>query len=166
MYVPTFPRWWQCLAVLTLCSMAVGQEPDEPLPKLNLLDQLKVPGLSGGAVGGEVTFTGKFEIFEGGRDGRVAVTAAMLPTWHIYSVTQPQPGGTQRSVIKAANPEQVQITGDFQPDKPPEVKHYDYFEVPIEEHAGTVIWTAPIRLAEGVDQIGRASCRERGWNRV
>ena len=154
MYVPTFPRWWQCLAVLTLCSMAVGQEPDEPLPKLNLLDQLKVPGLSGGAVGGEVTFTGKFEIFEGGRDGRVAVTAEMLPTWHIYSVTQPQPGGTQRSVIKAANPEQVQITGDFQPDKPPEVKHYDFFEVPIEEHAGTVIWTAPIRLAEGVDPQG------------
>ena len=39
--------------------------------------------------------------------------------------------------------------GEFTPDKPPEIHHYDdaYGDLDVEEHKGTVVWTAPISFS-------------------
>src|SRR5213076_1009126 len=42
------------------------------------------------------------------------------------------------------------LLGDFQPDRPPNVKKLDIYVQPVEEHEGTVVWSAPIELAENV----------------
>ena len=137
-----------CL-VLLCGSIAHAQEKPD-LPKLNIIDQLGIPGLGGSSGGDKATFSAEYRVAEGTRDGQVSVTATLEPEWHVYSVTQ-LPGGPQTSVIKLASSDQAAVTGEFTPDAPPHVKHYDFFDVPVEEHDGTVIWTAPIQLADGVD---------------
>jgi thiol:disulfide interchange protein len=61
-------------------------------------------------------------------------------------------GGPLKSKIKVDPPTGVEVTGPFQSNRDPEVHQYPdiYGDLAIEEHAGEVIWTAPIRLAEGV----------------
>ena len=103
-----------------------------------------------GGSGDEVTLSGQFQLAEGSRDGRLSITAEMLPTWHIYSITQ-LPGGTLKSELKVDGSQQFELVGPFEADVPPHVKHYEYFDVPIEEHADKVTWAAPIRIADGVD---------------
>jgi len=137
-----------CVLVL-FGSIAAGQDTPS-FPQLNIVDQLGIPGLGGSSGGEKAQFTAEYRIAEGTRDGRVSVRAMMEPAWHLYSVTQ-LPGGPQRSVIKLAAREQASITGEFQPDIAPHVKQYEFFDVPVEEHDGAVVWTAPIQLAEGID---------------
>ena len=50
------------------------------------------------------------------------------------------------SLVAAATP--LDLTGAFQPDHTPEIKTYDFFPVPVEEHSGVVTWSAPFRLKE------------------
>ncbi len=130
-------------------TTAFTQEKAE-LPKLNIIDQLGIPGLGGSSGGEKATFSAEYRIAEGTREGQVSITATMEPDWHLYSVTQ-LPGGPQTSVIKLASTEQAAITGEFMPDAPPHIKQYEFFDVPVEEHDGTVVWTAPIQLADGVE---------------
>lgn len=77
------------------------------------------------------------------------LAAEMDPGWHVYSITQPA-GGTQASVIKVRE-EGFRLTGPFQPDRPPRVKKVELYPVPIEEHEGKVVWSAPLELARGTD---------------
>ncbi|MCA9120662.1 MAG: thioredoxin family protein [Planctomycetaceae bacterium] len=137
------------LLLLFTGTVAPAQDASE-LPKLNIIDQLGIPGLGGAAGGEKATFSAEYRIAEGSRAGALSVTATMEPKWHLYSVTQ-LPGGPQTSVIKLASSEQAVITGKFVPDIPPHIKQYEFFDVPVEEHDGVVVWTAPIQLAEGVD---------------
>lgn len=136
--------------VLLLTGSLVLAQDSPPLPKLNIIDQLGIPGLGGATGGDKAQFTAEYQVAEGTRDGRLSVTAMMQPTWHVYSVTQ-LPGATQRSVITLASQDQAKLTGEFQPDAAPHVKMYDFFDVPVEEHDDTVVWTAPIQLADGLD---------------
>jgi len=135
--------------VFSLGPLAFAQETTD-LPKLNIIDQLGIPGLGSSSGGEKATFSAEYRITEGSREGQVSVTATMEPQWHVYSVTQ-LPGGPMVSVIKLASSAQAAITGEFTPDVPPHIKQYEFFDVPVEEHDGTVTWTAPIQLAEGVD---------------
>ena len=121
---------------------------DEPL---NLLDSLDVGGQFGGLGGGDhLTLSGRFQMLTGSREGRLSLTAESEAGWHIYSITQ-QDGGPQRSKIAVDPSPDFELAGSFQADQPPQVKQYEFFKVPVEEHPGTVTWTAPIKLAEGVD---------------
>ena len=88
----------------------------------------------------------------GGKPAILYITAEMAPGWHIYSITQP-PGGPIKSRIKLAASGDYKIAGDFKPIQPPEVHHYDdiWPGLPVEEHEGSVTWSAPIELAAGVD---------------
>ena len=103
-----------------------------------------------GGSGGEVTLSGKFEVAEGSRDGRISITAEMLPTWHVYSITQ-LPDGPIKSELKVERSQQYELVGSFRASVAPHVKHYEFFDVPVEEHPDTVTWTAPLRIADGVD---------------
>ncbi len=119
--------------------------------QLKLPSQLQIPGLSGGFPGGgELELFASFTVAERGRDGELSVTARMLPDWHIYSLTQAR-GGPMRSELSVAPSSEFELTGKFRPDREPHARRVQEFRVPVEEHEDQVIWSAPIRLAEGVD---------------
>ncbi len=137
------------LSVVGFAAKATAQDSPS-LPQLNIVDQLGIPGIGGGLGGEKATFSAKYELAEGGRSGRVSVTATMELNWHLYSVTQ-KSGGPQRSVIKLKDERQAVLTGEFKPDEAPHIKNYEFFDVPVEEHAGAVVWTAPFTFADGID---------------
>ncbi len=150
MSLRTFTPFVLGLAILLGSSAAhvVAQAPDEP--QLNLLDQLQpFPGAPG-LPGQDLVLAAEFRLAEGSREGRLSVIATIGPGWHLYSVTQ-KAGGPMRSVMKVAPSDQYEVMGEFRPNTPPNIKTYEFFKVPAEEHDGEVIWTAPIRLNESVD---------------
>lgn len=103
-----------------------------------------------------VKFSAEFKInpdSPGSRLGSLNVIATIDDGWHIYSVTQ-KPGGPTPSRIDVVKSEKFSVDGEFQPDVPAEVNETDLFDVPVEEHHGAVVWSAPIQLAEGVDPNG------------
>ncbi len=98
-----------------------------------------------------IQFSGEFRLVEQTRTGRLQVSATIADRWHVYSVTQPD-GGPTRTVISVAPNPGLSIEGPFKPDRPPEVDYDDsVFKVTVEEHQQAVVWSAPIRLADGVD---------------
>jgi suppressor for copper-sensitivity B len=123
--------------------------PGTPLPRLNLFPELGVGGAST-ADGQQLQLKAWFTLEQGTRRGSLHLRAEMAPGWHVYSLTQPA-GGTQPSSIKVQEQPSFRVTGPFQPDRPPRVKKVDLYPVPIEEHEGQVVWSAPLEVAEGVD---------------
>jgi len=123
--------------------------PPDAGPGFGLLDQLGLPGGMGDFGGTQhILVTGQFQIERGSRAGRLAITATLDPHWHVYSITQ-KDGGPQRSELKVGESDRFQLRGPFQPDPPPKIKDFEYFDVPVEEHSESVTWTAPIQLADG-----------------
>ncbi len=109
--------------------------------------------LSGGlgSEAGSVSFAAKYEIENGSRSGRVTVTADVSDGWHIFSVTQLE-GGPKPTKITVAS-EFVKLAGPFTPNHDPEIAHQDdiWPGLPIEEHHGQVVWSAPIELSSDID---------------
>ena len=133
---------------LVLPSMASGQT------SLGLEGFRGVEGLeglqgSGGTEGNELKVSASFTS-QGNGKGMLAVTAEIAPGWHVYSVTQKSGGPPPLKFILRPSRE-FKLAGDWQPEKPPKVHRVEYFDVPLEEHAGTVTWTAPVEFTEGVD---------------
>lgn len=120
----------------------------QPSPKLNVFNELGGQAPFGGG-GQNVTFQAKFEVERGGRDGKLHVTAEIAAGWHLYSVTQ-EAGGPKRTEIKLKSQPHTMVLGSFTPDHPPHISMGDVFPVPIEEHEDKVVWSAPIRLPDGV----------------
>ncbi len=146
-----------CILV-TLATVASAQtegesgtgvaKPGEPLGVLDILQGSgQLPGLPGAT--DHVSLSGAFRLVKGSREGTLSLTATSDPQWHVYSITQ-KDGGPQRSKITVVKSADFELVGDFKAEQPPAIHKYDYFDVPVEEHPGTVTWTAPIRLAEGV----------------
>ena len=95
-----------------------------------------------------VTWTARFERIDA-VSGRVAVTATLADTWHIYSTTQP-PGGPLKTKLKVVTPEGAEVVGVFTPDrKPKSLVSATYTGLTVEEFEGSVTWTAEVRLPEG-----------------
>ncbi len=89
-----------------------------------------------------------FEVAEGTDRGRLKVTARLAPQWHIYSLTQ-QKGGPTRTTIKVSESAGVSLLGPFVPDQQPHKTISDVWEdLPVEEHSGTVTWSAPIQFVD------------------
>ena len=135
--------------ILAVTSARAWQEEQDKPPALNFLQQLGPIG-GGGGSGEDLQLSGQFQVAEGGREGRLSITAEMTPSWHVYSLTQ-KPGATQKSELQVADSEHFKLLGPFQADSPPKIKNVEYFPVPIEEHSDKVVWTAPLRISEGVD---------------
>ncbi|MFU7557890.1 protein-disulfide reductase DsbD domain-containing protein [Roseiconus sp. JC912] len=94
-------------------------------------------------------FSAKY--FASGGKGRVEVEATIGKAWHIYSTTQPS-GGPLPTKLAIKSPASVKITGPAEPDEPPTKSVSDIYPgVTIEEHEGTVIWSAPISLPVGYE---------------
>jgi len=121
---------------------------DEP-PARSIADELGLPTVSGPA-GKPVKVSAVFYVAPGERRGKVSVTASIAPRNHLYSITQ-KPGGPLPTKIRVISATKVKFLGAWTPDKKPKVKASDVFDVPVEEHHGTVTWTAPFEIPAGVN---------------
>jgi thiol:disulfide interchange protein len=114
-----------------------------------LPDFADAPGLGDflGDGGGEdeMTLSGIFKVQRGQRSGVLEIRAALAPQWHVYALDQQGGPGPAKITVPPSGP--VRVTGPFQPDKPPEVRKVEVFDVPLREHYGQVTWSAPIELA-------------------
>jgi thiol:disulfide interchange protein len=126
---------------------------DGAKPRLKL-DLGTGPGLGagiGGLGGGseEAAFSAGFKVDKASGKGNLYVKVEISPTWHIYSLTQPD-GRAQPSKLKVKSSKEYKV-GQFVPDVQPD-KHFDNaFQEDVEEHTGTVVWTAPLEVAAGVN---------------
>lgn len=161
-------RWWlvlvtsMAIAAMFPASWLAGQAPQppagqdsrQPAPPTMLSDLDKLPGMGdflGGAGEGadELSLAGSFHVNRGQRTGAIQVRAVLAPSWHIYAVDQDGGPGPTKIILPATD--QVRLTGDFRPDKPPKVRKVEFFDTPLREHYGEVTWTAPVELSAGVD---------------
>ena len=121
---------------------------DDP-PARSIADELGLPTLSG-PTGKPVKVSAAFYVAVGERRGKLHVTAKIAPQNHLYSVTQ-KPGGPLPTKIRVTSPTKIKFVGPWAPNKKPTIKASDVFDVPVEEHHGTVIWTAPFEIPAGVN---------------
>lgn len=97
------------------------------------------------------SISAQFTPAKAGQPARLFVTAKIGEGWHVYSVTQP-PGGPVRTKITLEEKQPATLAGDFRSIKPPETHPEPAFNnLPVETHAGSVTWYAPLTFAAGVD---------------
>ncbi|MCU0980901.1 MAG: hypothetical protein MUF25_17255, partial [Pirellulaceae bacterium] len=122
-------------------------------PPAMLPDFADAPGLGDFLAAGdgedEMTLSGSFKVQRGQRSGVLEIRAALAPEWHVYALDQQGGPGPAKITVPPSGP--VRVTGPFQPDKPPEVRKVEVFDVPLREHYGQVTWSAPIELASDAD---------------
>ena len=124
-------------------ATAIGQD-------LFLQDQLGF-GKNPELIDQPVQLSADFQLKPDSRLGILNVRASIANRWHLYSVTQKK-GGPIRSQIQVTESVMYKLIGTFTPDEPPHVtENVVGFDVPVEEHGESVVWSAPIELTEGVD---------------
>jgi len=70
---------------------------------------------------------------------------------HMFSVTQKKAvPGPLKTRIRLDDSEDFELTGKFQPDKDPHLKSIPNQKVKSEEHEGKLVFSAPLKFAEGV----------------
>ncbi len=146
------------MLVLLLTGPGLPNAAQESTPSLQTMaDEQQAPewldGIGGdtfgGAAGGDIVLTGELKVQRGGRDGVLEIKGVIPPNWHTYAVDQQ--GGPGPSKITITSVDEIEILAPFRPDRQPKVREVPEFEVPLREHSGEVVWSAPVRLAEGVD---------------
>jgi thiol:disulfide interchange protein len=135
---------------------------DNPLSQLDppvATDGLpQLPPITGFGAGGfgdlddadKILVFASFTEKRGGQPARLFVSAKLGPKWHIYSLSQPA-GAAKATAIELDPSDQYQLLGSFVPDQAAEVRETEFFDVPLEEHYGTVTFSAPIEITTGVD---------------
>ncbi|MBQ2621101.1 MAG: thioredoxin family protein [Thermoguttaceae bacterium] len=157
-------RIFAVLTVLFLSAASFAQQtdflPDNPFDG-------GFNGFSGGAESGfnlgsdigfgsksareTVSVTGKFiQDANSPSTGKLLLEAIVPEGFHMYSITQ-KAGGPYTAKITLDPSAQYSASGPFTAQTQPQIQKVEYYDVPIEEHRGTVIWTAPIQFASGVD---------------
>jgi len=145
-----------CTVAICAC-LAVGSISPLGAQK-GFLEDLKLdPAATAGTDEEAVTVSASFTIDPDGQNGKLSITAEMGTGYHVYSITQPE-GGPIRTKIKLEANNGFDLIDDFKPVEPP-AEHLDKIAFPgvvLEEHEGTVIWTAAIRFARGVEPANLA----------
>ncbi|TWT88533.1 Thiol:disulfide interchange protein DsbD precursor [Pseudobythopirellula maris] len=151
---PHAVRHTTCLIVALLASLLAA--PSAAQFQFNGGLDLNLPGLRGDSGQSKpaepVRLSAQFYEATAERPALLQVTADIAPSYHIYSITQPA-GGPEKTVLTPAESGDYELVGAFTATPAPE-SHVDeeiWVGLKIEEHTGRVTWTAPIRLAEGVD---------------
>ncbi len=98
-----------------------------------------------------VSVTAHFTASTDRKPARLSITAAIEPTWHIYSITQPA-GGPLPTQIKLQPSEAFRFAGAFQCSPTPERKPEPAFDnLIVETHHSRVTWQAPIEIDSRAD---------------
>ena len=109
-------------------------------------------------------------VTDGNGQGRLEVEVTLSPTWHIYSTTQ-KTGGPTRTKILITSPTTVKALGGFVPDHEASKSVSSIYNgLTVEEHEGTVIWSAPIQIPAGFEDpitvtVNGLICKSGGDNR-
>jgi len=98
----------------------------------------------------EVVVSAQILPAEGKQPVRLSITATVKKGWHIYSITQ-GPGGGKPAEILLDRSKQAALAKNFAATPAPKRYFDDVFKAIVETHEGTVVWTAPLKLADGVD---------------
>ena len=147
-----------CLALIGLLVLTLFQlsavESDAQVPKFKksskgsglsrTLGGLK--SLSSANSNDPVTIKAQFKVHPASNTGLIEVTAQIAKGWHIYSLNQPE--GAIATKISLGEIEAATLAGKFTPDQAPKKVYEDVLEFVLEEHFGTVTFTAPIRFTE------------------
>lgn len=102
--------------------------------------------------------------------GRLEIEANLGSSWHIYSTTQ-KAGGPTRTKISITAPSSVQVAGDFTPNHQPHKSVSSIYDgLTVEEHEGTILWSAPLKLPSGFEApitvtVNGLVCKSGGDNR-
>jgi thiol:disulfide interchange protein DsbD len=76
------------------------------------------------------------------------LTVEIDPSWHIYSLTQPD-GGPVRSELTLSKGQPFKLAGKIDaPD--PDVQHSDAFGINVESYQGEVVFTLPLQATDSV----------------
>lgn len=153
----SFVVWSLCLWTLTGVQASGAQ--DAPKPG-GLFSDVPVSGMpdgpggfgdlgnSGRAKDDELTLAGELTIEPGGQNGVLRITGTLASKWHTYALAQQ--GGPGPSKITVNGQGKLELLGAFRPEPKPEERKVDYYDVPLLEHYHQVVWSAPVRLADGV----------------
>ncbi|TWT78999.1 Thiol:disulfide interchange protein DsbD precursor [Planctomycetes bacterium CA13] len=133
---------------LTSPVFAQGNMPSGFGDETGLFPNFSLGGFDG-ATGESAKWNAKYFLNQSDTKGRLDVEVKVARGWHIYSVTQPS-GGPLPTEISIESPKSVKLAGAFTPAEPPLKSVSPIFKgVTIEEHDGTVVWSAPIIVPEG-----------------
>lgn len=148
----TVPR---LLAAIFLLGFALAADRPSLAQTKDLFGKISKPAGSGAASGGpaaSVAVSAEFTVDQGGRSGKLFITAKIEPGWHIYSITQ-APGGPKRTKIRLNPSDEYRVVGEFTASPPPKkgTQPEAFNDLVVESHEGTVTWSAPIEFAPGVD---------------
>ena len=135
------------LFILGLLLMAASATP--------VRAQLDLKGLQlapAGASEDPYAVSAEFTAATGDKPARLFITTKISDGWHIYSITQP-PGGPVRTKLTVDASPDFKLGGEFKSHPAPELHRDDvvFKGIDLEEHAGQVVWYAPLELAPGVD---------------
>jgi len=137
------------LFLVSLAGLASAQPPSLDFGNL----ENAAPNLGGlGSEVKELKLSGSFAIQEGTRTGKLEVHAKAEQGWHTYSLTQK--GGPGPSKLSVADSADYEVVGKFTADRKPHTAYVELdgtriWDVPVEDFE-EVVWSAPIKLAEGV----------------
>jgi thiol:disulfide interchange protein len=147
------------LTPLFLAGAARAQENSQPAEKVSGQGQaIELPESWGGmdAVGGlggeesrKLVLSAQLTAEQGSRKGILEVKAVLAPHWHTYAVDQQGGPGPSKITVKSAD--KAEVLSAFRPDREPKVRSVEFFDDPLREHYEQVTWSAPVRLADGVD---------------
>ena len=97
-----------------------------------------------------VKFVGEYKLIRGTDQGRLILRAKIVDGHHIYAVTQK--GSPPPTKIEIKDSKQFRLDGTFRPDKKPVVVEHDpLFDNRVEKHYGSIEFSVPIQIAQGVD---------------
>jgi len=132
----------------TVPSFEDSAGQDEPFDFLDGLDTSTLGGM--GSMGdSDILLSATLKVEQDGRNGILEVKATLAPQWHTYAMDQEGGPGPSKIAVKSAD--KIEMLAPFRPDRQPKVREVEEFNVPLREHYEEVIWSAPVRLAEGVD---------------
>lgn len=147
--------WMMVVAMLATASLA--QPPKLKLPNFGKTPNFGTTPSFGKTATSDLKPAAKFKAtasfkhYPDGQTGILEVRCEIPKGSHMFSVTQKKAvPGPLKTRIRLDDSDAYELTGPFQPDKDPHLKTIPGQEVQSEEHEGTVVFSAPIRFAQGV----------------
>lgn len=129
-----------------------------------LFPNLSLGGLKSDKATEPITWSAKYRVSESDGaasnfGGVLEVVAAMAPSWHIYSTTQPK-GGPLRTSISIAGPGTIKLAGEATPDREPTRSVSSVYNgLTVEEFGDRVTWTLPLTMPIDFDGPIQVSVR-------